>query len=84
MSTTMAKEPKKPNRGRPPVKEPLTISITTKVTQSMAKALDDYCSAQRIPPDRPEVMRVALEEFLIAEGYLPQKEPKPSKEKADE
>jgi hypothetical protein len=43
------------------------------VQQELLDALGHYCEAQRIVPDKSEVMRVILREFLEREGFWPPK-----------
>lgn len=43
------------------------------IEQGILDALDLYCADQRIKPDKSEVVRVAIREFLEREGYWPPK-----------
>lgn len=41
------------------------------IRQELLDSLERYCQAQRIIPDKSEVMRVILREFLEREGFWP-------------
>lgn len=41
--------------------------------QQLLDALGAYCDAQRLVPDKSEVVRLAIREFLEREGFWPPK-----------
>lgn len=45
--------------------------------QALLDALGRYCEAQKLVPDKSEVVRLALREYLEREGFWP---PSPQKE----
>ncbi len=47
-----------------------TRSVTFRINEdSLWEALKSWMSAQRVPPNKTDIMTVALQEFLRAEGY---------------
>jgi hypothetical protein len=41
--------------------------------EELLEAVKDYCAAQTVPPDRSDVARVALRQFLERAGFWPRK-----------
>src|SRR5437868_262324 len=44
-------------------------SIGVRVSDQLLAALDEYIGRQEVPPERPAVLRKALEDFLAAKGF---------------
>lgn len=75
---TMTDQPKR-KRGRPasgkrPPGSPnrhIHPRIAIHLEAELLAALNAFCDAQRLKPDRSEVVRLALREFLEREGHWP-------------
>jgi hypothetical protein len=81
----LAMAEKKPKRGRPPQAKKLSVQISVRLAPEWADALDAYCASLRPTPDRPDVIRVALEDFLLGKGFAPKigRKPKSTEEAAE-
>mgnify|MGYP002652052400 CR=1 FL=1 len=58
----------KPKKGRPPVD---TEAVNLRLPRDMLSAVDAMRREQSSLPTRPEAIRIALKDWLIANGYLP-------------
>lgn len=65
MSALMAKDTKKPAGGGKPKKNQVNVVLPDELLAS----LDKYIASQEVPPERPAVIRKALEDFLIAKKF---------------
>lgn len=70
MSNTMTDKNRK--RGRPTQKNALTVQISVRMSEEWANVLQAYCDSKRPSPERTDIMRVAMEDFLAAEGWTPE------------
>lgn len=52
-----------------PTEEPLTM--TFRCDAKLARALEEFRDAQRVKPNKSDVLVLALQEFLREEGYYP-------------
>ena len=47
------------------------LSINVRLHKDLLTALDRWVKAQRDPPSRPEAIRYALKDWLVAQGIIP-------------
>lgn len=62
---------KKSKRGRPPQDDALIVQVSVRLSPEWGQALDALCKSARPKLRRADIVRVALEDYLIAKGYGP-------------
>lgn len=70
----------KRSQGLPRHKDP---RFAFHLERELLDALGAFCDAQKLKPDRSEVARLALREFLEREGFWPWPKPSPEPTPAD-
>jgi hypothetical protein len=67
MTTPRKKPGRKGNGGDKP--QPKTVQVGVKLERALYELLEQYLNDQRPRTTAPEVLRVALEDWLFSKGY---------------
>lgn len=59
---------------RPKTERPTALTMTFRCDGELLTAFLDFLEDQRVPPNKSDVITLALQEFFKAEGYYPPKD----------